>query len=106
MELEQVLRTCRFSKRYRGYYALETCIRIALEDEESLLYVTGIYMAAAHKQGISWTSLERNIRTVLSHSWEHGGQEPLERLSGGVLLEKPTVSELLEILVCYLKEQP
>lgn len=103
MDMEQLLEQCRFSKRYQGYYALQECIRIALENEENLLYMTGIYMDAAQKFHISWSCVERNIRTALDYSWKNGGKEQLEILVGRVFYEKPTVSEVIEILTCYIK---
>ena len=106
MTIDQLLKQCRFSKRYQGYQVFSECLRIALENEETLLYVTGIYIDAAKKYNTSWHHVERNIRTMLDHSWKTGGKEELERLSGGILYEKPTVGETIEIMVCYLKEHP
>ena len=105
MNIEEVLMKCRFSKRYQGYHAFRECLLIALDNEETLLYMTGIYMDAAKKLHISWKLVERNIRTMLNYSWNNGGKEQLEHLSGGKLYEKPTIGEVLEILVFYLKEQ-
>ena len=104
MEMEQVLRECRFSKRYQGYYALRECLGIALENEDTLQYMTGIYVEAAKRCPTSWHHVERNIRTMLDYSWKNGGREALEGIAGGVLYEKPTVGEVIEILTCYLKE--
>ena len=106
MNMDELLRKCRFSKRYQGYYAFRECLLIALENEETLLYVTGIYKDVARKLNISWKLAERNIRTMLDCSWKTGGRRHLEELSGGTLYDKPTISEVLEILVCYLKEHP
>lgn len=103
MNIEELLKECRFSKRYQGYHVFRECLLVALKDEESLLYLTGIYAEVARKCNISWKLVERNIRTMLDYAWSIGGKESLERLSGGVLYEKPTIGEVLEILVYYLK---
>lgn len=103
MDIEQIFRQCRFSKRYQGYYALWECLCIALENEDELLYMTGIYVEAAKKCHTSWQQVERNIRTMLDHSWQNGGKEVLEEFAGGVLYKKPTVGEVIEILTSYLK---
>lgn len=105
MNVEQVLLNCRFSKRYEGYRELKDCVEMALEEEERLLYVSRIYYDVGKKHHISASGVERNIRTLLSHVWKNGGQEALEELSGGKLYEKPTVSELIEILVCHMKHK-
>lgn len=106
MNMEQLFRKCRFSKRYLGYQALLECLLITLEDEEALLFMTGIYMDAAKRCRTSWKQVERNIRTMLDCSWKTGGKEPLEQISGGVLYAKPSVGEVIEIFTCYLKEHP
>lgn len=105
MKVERVLMYCKFSRRYQGYRELKECISIALEDEDRLLYVGGIYYEVAQKHQITASGVERNIRTVLNHAWENGGQKSLEKLSGGTFYEKPSASELIEILVCSIKEQ-
>ena len=104
MDMEQLLRQCKFSKRYQGYQAFLECLYIALENEDSLLYITGIYMDVGQKSHVSWKRVERNIRTMLDYSWRTGGKEQLESLSGGALYEKPTTGEVLEILTCYIKK--
>ena len=103
MNVEQVLWNCRFSKRYEGYGELLGCVMIAMEEEDRLRYVGGIYYEVGKKHHISASGVERNIRTLLTYAWENGGKEPLEKLAGGILYEKPSVSETIEILVCYMK---
>jgi len=103
MELDELFKQCKFSRRYQGYNALRECLRIVLEDEESLLYMTGIYAEAAKRCHVSWTHVERNIRTMLDNSWKNGGKEPLEMIAGEVLYTKPTVGEVIESLTYYLK---
>lgn len=104
MKIERTLLYCRFSRRYLGFREFQECVRIALEDEERLLYVGAIYQEVGEKFGVSASGVERNLRTVLQYAWSRGGKEPLEQLSGGTFYDKPTVSEVIEILVCYLKE--
>lgn len=103
--IEKTLLYCRFSMRYQGYRELRECIKIAVEKEERLMYVGGIYQEVAEKYHISASGVERNIRTVLNRAWENGSKEPLEELAGGKLYERPSVSEVIEMLACYLKEQ-
>ncbi len=105
MNIEKVLNQCRFSKRYRGHRELEECIRIVVEDEDNLLYLTGIYQKTADKYHVSLGNIERNIRTIVDYSWGHGGKEQLELLTGAKYYDKPTVGEIIEILACYVIEQ-
>ena len=105
MNIERILLECRFSRRYRGYRELEECVKLALEKEERLLCVYGIYTEVGRKHNISASGVERNIRTLLNHAWNNGGKEPLERISGGKIYDRPSVSEVIEIITCYLKEE-
>ena len=104
MKMETLLSRCRFSRRFQGYRALTECINIALEDENRLLCLTDIYKEAAEKCGVSWKRLERNLRTMLDYSWKNGGMRQLEEVSGGIFYEKPTVGDVIEVIVCYLRE--
>lgn len=104
METEKLLRKCGFSARYLGYYMLLACILIAAEDESRLLNMTSIYRDAARMHCTATSSVERNIRTVISRVWDNGGQKELERLCGCRLYQKPTVGEVIEIFVCYLND--
>ena len=104
MSLDRILTYCKFSKRYQGYHALRECIEIALKEEERLLYITGIYYDVAEHRGITASGVDRNIRTAIKHAWENGGKEPMEVIAGGKLYDKPSVSEVLEIMVCHIKE--
>lgn len=103
MNLEQLLFQCKFSRRYKGYQPLYECVKIALEDENRLLQITGIYSEVADKFQISASGVERNIRTLLNYSWENGGKKQFEQIAGGEFYNKPSVGEAIEILTCYLK---
>ena len=102
MKVKALLRKCRFSKRYRGYQELEECIRLIRNDEERLLCITEVYKDVGNSFRISWSGVERNIRTLINVSWKSGGKEYLENAIGVKLYEKPTVCELIEMLACYL----
>ena len=53
MKIERTLLYCRFSRRYLGFREFQECVRIALEDEERLLYVGAIYQEVGEKFGVS-----------------------------------------------------
>ena len=103
MDIDNVLIQCRFSRRYRGYHVLRDSIRLVMENESKLLRITHIYDQVAEKQNMSRESVERNLRTVISYSWAHGGKEQLELLSGGKLYDKPTSGEVIEMIAYYMK---
>ena len=103
-DIDRVLRHCRFSRRYQGYRELREGVRIVMENDNSLLRVTGIYHQIAEKYDVSWESVERNLRTLINCSWDNGGKEQLESLAGGKFYQKPTTGEVLEIIAYYMKD--
>ena len=104
MRVERILLYCKFSRRYQGYAQLRECVRIALEEEDKLTYISGIYYEVGKKYHVSASCVERNIRTVITYVWGHGGKAPLEEISGGKLYQRPTAGEVIDIMVCYLKD--
>lgn len=104
MDVSQAMQYCRFSKRYQGYRELRECVNIALREEERLLYIGGIYYEVGRKFHVSASGVERNIRTLVNSVWENGGRDSLENICGGKLYERPSASEVIEILACYVKE--
>ena len=105
MDIDKILVKCRFSKRYMGYRELKEGVRIVVEDENELLRLTGIYQKVAERFSVSKESVERNMRTVINRSWDNGGREPLEKLCGGKLYDKPSNGEVLEIISYYIIDQ-
>lgn len=102
--MDRILKQCKFSKRHRGYQELQECIRIAVDDEARLLHMTGIYTEVAGRFQITWSGVERNIRTAFDYAWVNGGKEQMEQLSGSIFYGKPTIGEVIETLACYIKE--
>lgn len=104
MDAGKLLRQCGFSCRYRGYLELLECIHIVLANENRLLRITEVYAEAAKKFDISWSGIEKNIRTSLTRAWDRGAKEQMEQLFGGVFYETPTVGETIEMFVEYIRD--
>ena len=106
MNLEQLLEQCGFLPKYQGFCALHECILVALEEKDNILYLTGIYQTVAKKLNISRISVERNIRTGIQYSWNHGGKEELEKIAGRTLHKKPCIGDLIDMFVFYIEMHP
>ena len=104
MDINRLLKQCRFSSRYRGYLMLAECLTVILANEKKIMRMTEVYAEVGEKFGISWNGVERNIRTALNYAWENGGQAELEKLFGGVFYTMPSAGELIELLTEYLKD--
>lgn len=91
---------------YHGYRYLQYAVSLALQDEDYLLAITkSMYPAIAERFHESVSSIERNIRTVITVCWERGNKKLLKQMTPYPLLDKPTTGEFLDILVTYCKQK-
>ena len=69
-----------------------------------LLMVTkGLYLEVAEQYGTDWKTVERNIRTVISVTW-NCSRRKLEMITGHPLSKKPTPAQFIAILSRYLQD--
>lgn len=106
MDIDSLLKQCRFPKRLNGYYPLRECVKIVVEDENRLLNLSSVFSEVSNRLQVNYDTIERNIRTIIKHSWTRGGKEELEKISNGTLYQSPSVGEIIEILACYLIDHP
>lgn len=63
-------------KHYKGYEYFMECVRLVRENQMALTAVTKeLYLPVASKFHTSSTCVERDIRTLCSYAWKHGGRE-------------------------------
>ena len=103
MNLEQILKQCGFHVKYRGFRALEECVRLALEDEAKLLSITALYKEVALSSHVQWSAVERSIRVAVTYAWRYGGRKQMERVFRCQIPSKPTAGEMIELLVNYIQ---
>lgn len=103
MNTETLLTKLNFSRRHRGTYVLDDCIRIVLKDEQKLLCITEVYREAGENYHISGSAVERNIHNSLQYAWTHGAKEKIGKIIGDSRCVQPTASELIELLVNFIK---
>ncbi len=97
------LQSLGISKRYKGYRQLFLSVELALDDETRLWYVTeNIYGPVAEVCNCNYRNVERNIRTVARHAWK-GNPNKLTEIAGYTVINTPSVSELIAILVTYVQ---
>ena len=67
---QEILNNLNITSNYKGYGMIETAVDIVLEDETALdSVVEKVYNKVAEINNISKVSVERNIRTAITHSW-------------------------------------
>lgn len=102
--IELLLKKAKYSRRYEGYKELSYCLELILEDENRLCSMMKLYEEIGRKYGVSWNSVEKNIRTVNENAWSRGGKEFINEISRESYSVTPQTGELLEIFLDYLRK--
>lgn len=90
-------------RRYRGFRYLAYAVTLALEDEDRLYGLTKrLYPEVARRFRTKPGSVEWDIRTLIGEFWEHGDRAALERLARRRLANRPSVGEMVDILMSHL----
>lgn len=104
LETELLLHGLGITTNYKGYEILVTAVDIVLRDENALSDVMEtIYKGVAEKLGLSAASVERNIRTAISHAWDIAPNR-FGKVIGWPHPYPPTSSELISLLTEKVKE--
>ena len=102
--IEKELKLLGIHKRYLGHSLIKRATLLVLENEERLRHVgREIYEPTAQIVGCSTKRVERNIRTMIFRAWDTNKKQ-LEKVAGVPLMMPPTVSEFIEYLADYVKE--
>ena len=106
-EITYLIRSLGIGATYRGYRYLSYGIKLCLEDEDYLLYVSKLlYPQIAKYYCTSTYSVERDLRTVINVCWERGNRPLLQKIAMRPLNTRPTSGEFLDILVAHLSKHP
>lgn len=102
-EIPYLVRSLGIGATYRGYRYLTLALTLCVEDEDYLLGISKLlypYIAQTYQTSVS--SVERDLRTVVTVCWERGNRELLKKISPCPLYTKPTTGEFLDILTNHL----
>ena len=100
--IKNTLRPFGITRCYKGFPYTVYAIYLAIQDESRLEAITKeIYMKTASHFGCTWTSVERNIQTVVSHAWR-ANPALLRKMAGYALELEPTASQFIEIISTYM----
>lgn len=104
MDAEQLLRRVGASGKFKGFPSAVYMIERAEKDPSVTVLVTKrLYPETARHFGVSVTSVERNLRTVIRACWERPDRDFLEEVAGTRLCRRPTNSEFLDMTAAYLR---
>ena len=102
--IECLIRSLGIGATYRGYRYLTYGIKLCACDEDYLLAISKLlYPEIAKQFRATSSSVERDIRTVVSICWERGNRSFLQEIALHPLQCKPTSGEFFDILVSHLK---
>ena len=97
-KLYRLLYALGLSANYRGFYCILSAVKIAACDPGALTEITKqIYQPIARQRGISWKSVERNIRTCVDRIWSTNLLK-LQQLTGWSAPYKPTSAQFIATL--------
>ncbi|MEG0591109.1 MAG: sporulation initiation factor Spo0A C-terminal domain-containing protein [Lachnospiraceae bacterium] len=103
-QIQLLIHCLGISATYRGYHYLSYALELVFRDEDILLCIgKSLYPPIAKKYNATPSSVERNLRTVITLCWEHGNRKFLNSISAYPLCHKPSIGEFIDILVMYLK---
>ncbi len=100
--IHNVLYLCGLTGRYRGYPMLISAVRISIEDEgQTRIVARSLYSRVAQECRCPLYRVERNIRTMVMHTW-NTNRDYLQEIAGYPLYAPPTSSEFIGIIASHI----
>lgn len=101
---ERILRALGVTGKLLGFKYTLYMVDHLMESEAGVQRVTkSLYPETARHFGVTASSVERALRTLIHVSWERTDHSFLEHIAGTPLSRIPTNSEFLDMLVAFLK---
>lgn len=102
--IEKELKSLGIYKKYMGHRLIRCATLLVIENEDRLRHVVkDIYEPTVQIVRCKTKQVERNIRTMIFKAWDIN-RNHLQEIAGVELMALPTVSELIEYLADYVKE--
>lgn len=105
--VERLIRHLGVTTKYKGLRYLCDAVAMTIDAETNgnrVMVTKDIYPVVARKHHTTIFAVEQNIRTVSRVIWERNPKR-LVRMAGYSLFDRPTNSELIDILAFYLMER-
>lgn len=94
-----LLRPLGITEKYIGAVQLSMAVQILMADSSHINAVLKeIYGVIAGQYAVDWKAVERNIRTVAKLAW-NSNPRYLEEIAGYPLTDRPTATQLIEIVL-------
>lgn len=96
-------------EHYRGYHYTYQAISLVLKNSERLCDVCAeVYQPVARMNHTSSTNVHRDIRTLITSFWTHGGSKLFVKWTGSGRwhYEKPYPKEFIAVMAQLIRESP
>lgn len=104
--IKEIVNLLGIPSTYVGLRYLTFSVSLAVQDEDSLLFVTKrIYPVVASKYQTSAACVERNLRTVINVCWDRGNRLFLNTIAGYSVSHKPSAGEFIAMITAYIKRR-
>ena len=102
--IERELIILNIRKRYAGHKLIKCVVLLVIENEDRLRHVIrDVYEPTALRTSFKTKQVERTIRPMIFKAWDTNRVQ-LNEIAGTELMTPPTVSEFIEYLADYVKE--
>lgn len=101
---ERILRALGVTGKLLGFKYTLYMVEQLMDSKIGVLLITkNLYPETARHFGVTASSVERALRTLIHVCWERTDHSFLEHIAGTPLGRVPTNSEFLDMLVAYLR---
>lgn len=104
---ESLLSSAGTFRHYRGYRYLYQSVILVVEVPEKLCHIClEVYQPVAEKNHTSMPNVQKDIRTLLSSFWNHGGDQSFLKWTGcdRWKYDKPYPKKFIAVLAQILRE--
>lgn len=92
------------SSKYIGFFYTMDAVMLVIDKPQSVNMITKqLYPEIAQRYGVTWNTVERNIRTIILAVWNKRRAE-LEHMAGFAFENKPNTAQFISILADYVRE--
>lgn len=104
-ETVNILRNCRITSRYKGYYYLPEAVQIIKINEDQHLRITNdIYPVIAEKYATTTDCVEHDIRTVIERC-RNNNRKFVQNIIGYEALRCPSNREFIDCVAYYTAKE-
>lgn len=102
---EQLLRRLGVTGRLAGFRYTVSLVEQVAENPECIRLITKrLYPDTARQFGVTASSLERSVRTLVRICWEREEHEFLDHIAGCHVERRPSNTEFIDVLASYLRQ--